>query len=75
MGAFQWVMKRVAKSFGHSSNALFYQLLYRELLKEVYEITKNEETSILVMREIGKRAAYESCERKSSVLKFMPGES
>jgi len=73
MGAFQWIMKRVTKSFGHSSNALFYQLLYREMLKEIYEITKNEEESIKILREIGKRAAYESCERKSSVLKFMPG--
>ncbi|MFX1456282.1 MAG: hypothetical protein ACFFDB_12985 [Promethearchaeota archaeon] len=73
MGAFQWLMKKITKVFGHSTNALFYTLLYREILKEINEITKNEETSIIILREIGKRAAYESCERHSSIFKFMPG--
>ncbi|MFW9897428.1 MAG: hypothetical protein ACFFD7_16610 [Candidatus Thorarchaeota archaeon] len=73
MGAFQWLMKKITKVFGHSTNALFYTLLYREILKEINEITKNEETSIIILKEIGKRAAYESCERHSSIFKFMPG--
>ena len=73
MGAFQWLMKKITKVFGRSTNALFYTLLYREILKEVNKITNNEEESILILREIGKRAAVESCERHSSVFKFMPG--
>ncbi|MFX1377864.1 MAG: hypothetical protein ACFFA4_02120 [Promethearchaeota archaeon] len=73
MGAFQWLMKKITKVFGRSTNALFYTLLYREILKEVNKITSNEEESILILREIGKRAAVESCERHSSVFKFMPG--
>ena len=63
MGAFQWLMKKITKVFGHSTNALFYTLLYREILKEINEITKKEEDSIAILKEIGKRAAYESCER------------
>jgi hypothetical protein len=73
MGAFQWLMKKITRAFGRGTNALFYQLLYREILKEVNEITNNEDESLIIMREIGKRAAYESCERHSSVFKFMPG--
>ncbi len=73
MGAFQWLMKKITKVFGRSTNALFYTLLYREILKEVNEITNNEEESLIILREIGKRSAYESCERHSSIFKFMPG--
>ncbi len=73
MGAFQWLMKKITKVFGRSTNALFYTLLYREILKEVNEITNNEEESLIILREIGKRSAVESCERHSSIFKFMPG--
>ena len=73
MGAFQWLMKKITKTFGRSTNALFYTLLYREILKEINEVTKKEEESLIILREIGKRAAIESCERHSSIFKFMPG--
>ena len=73
MGAFQWLMKKITKVFGRSTSALYYTLLYREILKEINEITKSEEESLIILREIGKRAAYESCERHSSIFKFMPG--
>ena len=73
MGVFQWLMKKITKAFGRSTNALFYTMLYREILKEINDITKDEEESLKILREIGKRASYESCERKSAVFKFMPG--
>ncbi|TFG29885.1 MAG: hypothetical protein EU532_02165 [Promethearchaeota archaeon] len=73
MGTFKWLMKKITKVFGHSTNALFYSLLYREILKEVNEITQNEEQSIKIVKEIGKKAAHESCERHSSIFKLMPG--
>ncbi|MHA1468198.1 MAG: hypothetical protein ACTSP6_09005, partial [Promethearchaeota archaeon] len=73
MGAFQWLMKRVTKTFGRSTNALFYTLLYREVLTEINNITDDEEESLKIFREIGKKASYESCERRSAVFKFMPG--
>ncbi|TXT65888.1 MAG: hypothetical protein BAJALOKI3v1_60027 [Promethearchaeota archaeon] len=73
MGAVKWLMKRITKAFGTNTSSLFYSLLYREMLKEVNNITDDEELSILVMREIGKKAATESCERHSTIFKFMPG--
>ncbi|MFX0002498.1 MAG: hypothetical protein ACFE9C_04035 [Candidatus Hodarchaeota archaeon] len=73
MGAFQWLMKKITKVFGRSTNALFYTLLYREILKEVNNITNNEEESLIILREIGRRSASESCERHSNIFKFMPG--
>jgi len=73
MGAVQWLLKKITKVFGRSTNSLFYTLLYRELLKEINEITENEEDSIIILREIGKKAATESCERHSGIFKWMPG--
>ncbi len=73
MGIFQWLMKKVSKAFGRNTSSLFYSLLYREILKEVNDITKNEEISISVIREIGEQAGTESCERHSAIFKFMPG--
>ncbi|MFW9781954.1 MAG: hypothetical protein ACFFFB_06690 [Candidatus Heimdallarchaeota archaeon] len=66
-------MKKITKAFGRSTNALFYTLLYREILKEINEVTKKEDESLIILREIGKRSAYESCERHSNIFKFMPG--
>ena len=66
-------MKKITKVFGHSTNALFYSLLYREILKEINEITNDEEQSVKILREIGKKAAHESCERHSGIFKLMPG--
>ncbi len=73
MGAVQWLLKKVTKVFGRNTNSLFYVLLYREILKEINEITKNEEDSVIILREIGKQAATESCERHTAVFKWMPG--
>ncbi len=73
MGTFKWLMKKITKVFGHSTNALFYTSLYREILKEINEITNDEEQSIKILREIGKKAAHESCERHSGIFKLMPG--
>jgi len=73
MGTVQWLLKKITKIFGRSTNSLFYTLLYREILKEIHEITENAEDSLLILREIGKRATYESCDRHATVFKFMPG--
>lgn len=73
MGIVQWLLKKISKAFGQNTSSLFYTLLNREILKEINEITRNEEDSLIILREIGKKAALESCERHSSVFKWMPG--
>ena len=73
MGAFAWIMKKVSKVFSRQTNALFYTALYREILNEIQEITKDEDKSVKLLREMGKEAAKESCERHSGIFKFMPG--
>ena len=73
MGAVQWLLKKITKVFGRNTTSLFYVLLYREVLKEINDITKDEEDSIIILREIGKKAATESCERHTTVFKWMPG--
>ena len=67
MGTVQWLLKKITKIFGRSTNSLFYTLLYREILKEIHEITENEEDSLLILREIGRRATFESCDRHSTI--------
>jgi hypothetical protein len=66
-------MKKVSKVFSRSTNALFYITLYREILNEIQEITKDEEKTVEILRELGREAALESCERQSGIFKFMPG--
>ncbi len=73
MGTVQWLLKKITKIFGRTTNSLFYTLLYREILKEINEITENEEDTLLLLREIGRRASFESCNRHPTVFKFMPG--
>ncbi|MGQ4875289.1 MAG: hypothetical protein ACP6IY_14590 [Promethearchaeia archaeon] len=73
MGVFQWLMKKITKAFGRGTNALYYVLLYREIIKEVQEITQDEELTLKIVREIGKKAALDSCERHSGIFKVMPG--
>ncbi|MFX0010832.1 MAG: hypothetical protein ACFE9R_10985, partial [Candidatus Hermodarchaeota archaeon] len=73
MGAVQWLLKKITKVFGRNTNSLFYVLLYREILKEINETTKDEQDSIVILRELGKKAATESCERHTAVFKWMPG--
>ena len=73
MGAVQWLLKKITKVFGRNTTSLFYVLLYREILKEINDVTKDQEDSIIVLREIGKKAATESCERHTAVFKWMPG--
>jgi len=60
MGAVQWLLKKITKVFGRNTTSLYYVLLYREILKEINDITKDEEDSIIILREIGKKAATES---------------
>ncbi len=74
MGAFAWLMKKVSKAFSRSTNALFYIALYREILNEIQQITKDEQKTIEILREMGKEAALESCERHSGIFRFMPGD-
>ncbi|MHA1724235.1 MAG: hypothetical protein ACTSXH_05270 [Promethearchaeota archaeon] len=73
MGAIQWILKKVTKVFSRTTNALFYNLLYREIIKEINNITKNEEQTLNILKEVGRKAALESCERHSNIFKFMPG--
>ncbi len=73
MGTLNWLVKKVTQVFSRSTNALFYSLLYREILKEINDITKDEGESIVILKEIGKKSGIESCERHSSIFKFMPG--
>ncbi len=73
MGAIQWLLKKVTRVFSRTTTALFYNLLYREILKEINEITESEEKSLLILKEIGRKSALESCERHSNIFKFMPG--
>ncbi len=74
MGLLSWLIKKIGKSLGRNTKALFYTLLYREIFKEIYDIKKDLDKSVKIMRFIGGEASLESIKRQASILKFLPGE-
>ncbi|MHA1732869.1 MAG: hypothetical protein ACTSU5_13065 [Promethearchaeota archaeon] len=72
---FKWLVSRIGRLIGRKMNALFYQLLYRELLKEVNEIDGNDPAAaFLDFKEMGILGALDSAHRQASVLKYFPGD-
>jgi len=74
MGLLSWLIKKIGKSLGRNTKALFYTLLYREIFKEIYDIKKDLDKTVKIMRFIGGEASLESLKRQASILKFLPGE-
>lgn len=74
MGLLSWLIKKIGKSLGRNTSALFYTLLYREIFKEIHNITNDLDKTIKLMRVMGGEASLESIERQASILKFLPGE-
>lgn len=71
--AFTWIVSRIIRLFGQKTNALFYQLSYRELQREIVELAKAMGVAPdLLAKEIGRRAARESAQRHASVLGIVP---
>lgn len=72
---FKWLVGRIGRLVGRSVNALYYNLLYRELLAEMVALEGDDiKTACVVFKEYGREGARESAQRQRSVLKYFPGD-
>ncbi len=72
---FKWLVSRIGKIIGRKMNALFYQLLYRELLQEIVTINDNDLAKAFEeFKDLGIQGAMDSAHRQAAVLKYFPGE-
>lgn len=70
---FDGIITRFSHFVGNWGNALFYNLLHREMFKEIYALSGNDETRALTkFREIMASGALESAERHPQIFWFFP---
>lgn len=70
---FDGIIHRVARIVGTNGNALFYQLVYRELFKLVHETCDGDEAAAIVaVRRILSEGAGESADRHPGLFRFFP---
>ena len=71
---FKFVVSRTAKLVGRNVNSIFYTSTYREIFKELFEISKNETEAAIDLKNIGKKAAFESANRQETIMKMFPND-
>ena len=70
---FDGIISRFSRFVGNWGNALFYNLLYREIFKEIYLLSgNNEDLALTKFREILAAGALESAERHPQIFWFFP---
>ncbi len=67
-------MGRTGKFFGRTTNLLFFTSLYREMYKELVDITNNETLASQVLKNIGIHGTFESGKRQITVLRMFPND-
>ncbi|MHA1819251.1 MAG: hypothetical protein ACTSU2_13415 [Promethearchaeota archaeon] len=71
---FKFLVGRVAKLVGRKVPTPFYMILYREIYKEILDITRDETKAARIMKEIGIRGTLESSQRQEQVLRLFPND-
>ncbi|GAB4310544.1 MAG: hypothetical protein Kow0069_10790 [Promethearchaeota archaeon] len=72
---FKWLVGRIGKLIGRNMNALYYSLLYRELLREVVDAKRGDVNEAFAeFKRLGELGALDSAHRQESVLRYFPGE-
>ena len=71
---FRFLVGRTAKFFGRTTNLLFFTSLYREMYKEIVDITKDETEASRVLKNIGIHGTFESGKRQIAVLRMFPND-
>ncbi len=71
---FRFLVGRTAKFFGRNTNLLFFTSLYREMFKELVEITRDETKASRILKMIGIHGTFESGRRQITVLRMFPND-
>src|SRR4030042_596647 len=70
---FDGVITRFSRFVGNWGNALFYNLLYREIFNEIFLLSgKNQTLALAKFREVLSAGALESAERHPQIFWFFP---
>ena len=71
---FRFLIGRTAKFFGRNTNLLFFTTLYREMFKELVDITGDETSASRILKMIGIHGTFESGRRQITVLRMFPND-
>ncbi len=71
---FRFLVGRMAKFFGRSTNLLFFTSLYREMFKELVDISGNETEASRILKMIGIHGTFESGKRQITLLRMFPND-
>jgi hypothetical protein len=69
---FKLILGKIAKMISRNVNSAFFITLYREIYKEVNDITKDVVQASKIMKELGIEGTKESAERQESIFKIFP---
>ncbi len=69
---FRFLIGRTAKFFGRNTNLLFFTTLYREMYKEIVDITGDETKASRILKMVGIHGTFESGRRQITVLRMFP---
>ncbi|GAB4309062.1 MAG: hypothetical protein Kow0069_07890 [Promethearchaeota archaeon] len=67
-----WLIPRVARLVGTNGNALFHNLVYREMFRQALTVAKSEREAVEAIREVFATAARESADRHPQYFRFFP---
>ncbi len=71
---FKWIVLKSATILGRSVPSLFYQLIHREIYREIFDLSNDGKKTVQDAYKLGYVASLESAERQSSVFRFFPSE-
>jgi len=69
---FRWAVLKAATVIATHTSGLFYQLYYREIFRQLYDLTKDPKQTVTEAARLGWLAAEESAERQKAIFKLFP---
>lgn len=69
---FKWIALKAGTALGRQVPSLFYQLFYRELYRQLLNITEDPKMAVDLSYKLGYTAAEESAQRQKAVFRMFP---
>jgi hypothetical protein len=72
--ALKWAVMKIGQAVARNVSSLYYQLVYREMFREINSLTKSEDDAVESAYNLGYFAALESAERQKPVFRLFPSQ-
>jgi hypothetical protein len=69
---FKWLALKAGTALGRHVPSLFYQLIYREIYRQLHELTGDPKMAVDLSYKLGYTAADESAQRQKAVFRMFP---